>query len=99
MARREAYADAVAVYLSYLGSKLLWHSSLAQLVAGVEKVVHTFGRQALPMVWDFVDSIRSRTPLGNVSAQFDGIVRAVEHPQRRKLLPRSSGRLTPSAHR
>jgi len=52
----EEYARAVGTYLGlsvdrtadYLSSLCLWHNSK-------ELVSHTFGRQALPMVWDYIE--------------------------------------------
>ncbi len=53
----ENYADALAVYFAFLIDKLamygnsfcLWHTS-------AEKLAHIFGRQAIPMVWDFTET-------------------------------------------
>lgn len=67
-----AYADAIATYLSFTISKLadynsvicLWHSSR-------ETIAHTFGRQAIPMVWDYCES----NPLGNSTGNFLGGIR------------------------
>jgi putative DNA methylase len=52
----QAYADAVAVYLAfavdkganYWSSFCAWHQTR-------DEIVSTFGRQALPMVWDFAE--------------------------------------------
>jgi putative DNA methylase len=54
----EAYADAVATYLSFAVSRLSstnsalcrWNSAISK-----ESVSDTFARQALPMVWDFAE--------------------------------------------
>lgn len=54
----EAYADAVATYLSFAVSRLCstnstlcrWNSAVSK-----ESVSDTFARQALPMVWDFAE--------------------------------------------
>src|SRR6185503_14865903 len=54
----EAYADAVATYLSFAVSRLSstnsalcrWNSAVSK-----ESVSDTFARQALPMVWDFAE--------------------------------------------
>ena len=55
----EAYADAVAMFLAfgvdkmanYLSSLCTWHSG-----AKYETVTSAFGRQALPMTWDFAEA-------------------------------------------
>ena len=50
----QAYADAVATYLGFGISNLAdRNSSLVSWASGREHVRNTFGRQALPMVWDF----------------------------------------------
>ena len=50
----QAYADAVATYLGLAISNLAdRNSSLVSWASGREHVRNTFGRQALPMVWDF----------------------------------------------
>lgn len=67
----EAYARAVGTYLGlsvdrtadYLSSLCLWHNSK-------ELVSHTFGRQALPMVWDYIEV----NPIANGSGDWTGAV-------------------------
>ena len=50
----QAYADAVATYLGLAISNVAdRNSSLVSWASGREHVRNTFGRQALPMVWDF----------------------------------------------
>jgi putative DNA methylase len=50
-----------------------FNSSLCVLnVVGGRGVVHTFGRQALPMVWDFMET----NPLNDVGANWDAAVEA-----------------------
>lgn len=52
----EAYADAIATYLSFAISKLAdWSSSICSWIPGIEGVRDTFARQAIPMVWDYVE--------------------------------------------
>src|SRR5579864_4572551 len=49
-----AYADAVCVYLALGVSKLAdYNASLVQWSNSRDQAVHVFGRQALPMVWDY----------------------------------------------
>ncbi len=75
----EAYADAVATYLSYLGSKLAdWLSSLCSWIPQIEGVRDTFARQALPMVWDFAEINPFSDSVGNVSGHFSWIVSGIE---------------------
>ena len=52
-----AYADAVAVYLSLSISKLSdAQSSLCRWKSTIGQSIATFGRQALPMVWDYSEA-------------------------------------------
>lgn len=51
-----AYADAVATYLAFAVSKLAdWSSSICSWIHRIEGVRDTFARQAIPMVWDYVE--------------------------------------------
>lgn len=52
-----AYADAVAVYLAFAMSKAAdRNSSLCVWESQMDRLRGTFGRQALPMVWDYVET-------------------------------------------
>jgi putative DNA methylase len=52
-----AYADAVATYLGLGVSKLAdAQSSLARWKPSMDQTIATFGRQAIPMVWDYAES-------------------------------------------
>ena len=51
-----AYADAVSVYLAFAQSKACDRNSSLCRWEGRDKLVGTFGRQALPMVWDFAET-------------------------------------------
>ena len=73
----EAYAEAVGVYLAFALSK---QADLGNSLCGWEPIAqcprHLFGRQAIPMVWDYAEG----NPLGNNSGSWtvfvDGIVKA-----------------------
>ncbi|WP_343233219.1 DUF1156 domain-containing protein [Miltoncostaea oceani] len=74
----EAYADAIATYLGHLGSKLAdWLSSVCSWIPQIEGVRDTFARQALPMVWDYVEINPFSNSVGNVVGHFDWIASAV----------------------
>ena len=61
-----ALADAVAVYLSFAVSKTSNRAStLCTFQISVECPGHTFGRQALPMSWDFAESNVVAGPSGS----------------------------------
>jgi putative DNA methylase len=53
----EAYKDAIAVYLGMAGSKMAdAQSSLCRWKTTMDQSIATFGRQALPMVWDYSEA-------------------------------------------
>lgn len=52
-----AYAEAVAVYLAFNISRVSdFGNSLCGWSSSNEKVMHLFGKQSLPMVWDFAEA-------------------------------------------
>ncbi len=56
-AEATAYAEAVCVYLAFaLDKGANYWSSLCAWHTGAEKMVSTFGRQVLPIVWDFTEA-------------------------------------------
>jgi putative DNA methylase len=64
-----AYAEAVAHYLAFATDKgANYWSSLCAWAAPTQKMISTFGRQALPMVWDFAEA----NPLSESSGNWDG---------------------------
>lgn len=70
----EAYADAVATYLAFLISRLCdYGSSLATWLTDDNAIRGTFGRQALPMTWDFCEG----SPFGDSSAALKTIIKTV----------------------
>jgi len=66
-----AYADAVATYLAEAVSKLTtFHNTLAYWRAKENKSATSFGRQAIPMVWDPVEI----NPFAGAGGDFEEIV-------------------------
>ena len=66
-----AYSEAVATYFSFIIDKLAdYHSSICSWHNGRDNISHTFGRQAIPMVWDFVEA----NPFSNSSGCFDNML-------------------------
>lgn len=62
----QAYADAIAVYLAFAVDKgANYWSSLCAWSTSTEKMISTYGRQALPMVWDFTEANPFSTSSGN----------------------------------
>ena len=73
-----AYADAVGVYLAfsidkaadYWSTVCTWHSSK-------ELIRNTFGRQAIPMSWDYVETNIFSDSTGNVSSGIEWAQKAI----------------------
>lgn len=69
-----AYAHAIATYLAEAASKLtVFHNTLTRWRSGEGKSAPAFGRQAIPMVWDFPEV----NPLAGAGGDWDGIVDGV----------------------
>ena len=76
----DAYADAVVTYLAFAIDKCAdywstictWHNSR-------ELIRNTFGRQAIPMTWDFAECNPFSGSTGNWMAMVDWIVKAIGH--------------------
>lgn len=67
----QAYADAVASYLGLAVDKMVdRNTSLCTWEAGVTRLRGTFGRQALPMVWDFAET----NPFAGAGGDYAGCV-------------------------
>ena len=75
-----AYADAIVTYLAfaidkctdYWSSICTWHNSR-------ELIRNTFGRQAIPMSWDFAEANPFSDSSGNWMAMVDWVVKSVAH--------------------
>lgn len=64
-----AYADAVAVYLAFAIDRMaMTGNSLVRWNNVGEKAQHCFGRQALPMLWDFAEPNCFASATGSFSA-------------------------------
>ena len=62
----KAYAEAVSVYLAFGLSKMTdYHSIITTWHSGREIIRNTFGRQALPMTWDFTEANTFSNSTGN----------------------------------
>jgi putative DNA methylase len=73
-----AYADAVATYLGIIASKAtVFHNTLSRWRAGEGKSAPAFGRQAIPMVWDFAEVNPFAGAGGDLSGVVDGTVKAL----------------------
>jgi putative DNA methylase len=82
-----AYADAMATYLSLGVSKLAdAQSSLARWKPSMDQTIATFGRQALPMVWDYAESNTFSDMAGDLSVTLKTMSRTISD-----LVPAGAG--------
>lgn len=73
-----AYGDAVAVYLGFVSDKVSdYWSSICSWHSSGEKMRNTFGRQALPMVWDYAEANPFCSSSGNWMAMVDWTSKAL----------------------
>ena len=74
----EAYADAIATYLGLSVSRTADRcSSMCSWDSSRESVRNVFGRQAIPMVWDFAEPNPLSDSTGNFLGQVDWVSKAV----------------------
>ena len=67
-----AYAEAVGVYLGFVSDKVAdYWSSICSWHSSGEKIRNTFGRQAIPMMWDFAEANPFSDSSGNWMAMTD----------------------------
>ena len=69
-----AYCEAVSVYLSFIVDRAadFW-GSLARWRSDNEQVVNVFGRQAIPMLWDYAEA----NPFGDAAGNFRLFIESV----------------------
>lgn len=66
----KAYGEAVGVYLAFVVDKMTdYHSSICSWHNSKELIRNTFGRQAIPMAWDYVEC----NPFSNSAGCFDNM--------------------------
>lgn len=74
-----AYAEAICVYLAFAIDKgANYWSSLCSWHGGRDTITSTFGRQALPMVWDYAEANPFSASSGNFSAGFEQASRSLQ---------------------
>lgn len=78
----EQRAKAITTYLALMLDRLAdWNSTLCSWSpagSGGAKIGHTFGRQALPMVWDFVESGVFTNATGSVELCLSWVVKGIQ---------------------
>lgn len=73
-----AYAEAVSVYLAFVVDKCAdYWSSLCSWHSSGEKMRNTFGRQAMPMVWDYAEANPFCESSGNWMAMVDWVWKTI----------------------
>ncbi len=73
-----AYADAVVTYLAFVVDKCAdYWSTICSWHNGRELIRNTFGRQAIPMVWDYTEANPFSTSSGNWMGQVTWVRKAV----------------------
>ncbi len=74
-----AYADAVATYLAFAVDKCAdYWSAICSWHSSGEKMRNTFGRQAIPMVWDYAECCPFSDSTGNWMACIDWVWKVIE---------------------
>jgi putative DNA methylase len=74
-----AYGEAISVYLAFAVDRLADRcSAICSWDVGYAKVRNTFGRQAIPMVWDYAECCPFSESTGNWIACVDWVWKVVE---------------------
>ena len=82
-----AYAEAVGVYLGLAVSRISsYWSNITSHDTSREKITSVFARQAVPMVWDFMEGNPFSSTSGNFLNSVEGGSKSLD-----KLLPRAGG--------
>ena len=76
----DAYADAIITYLAFAVDKCSdYWSTICSWHNSGEKIRNTFGRQAIPMTWDFAETNPFSSSSGNWMAMVNWVHKAVAH--------------------
>ncbi|AIJ05230.1 Site-specific DNA-methyltransferase (adenine-specific), Type III restriction system mod subunit [Methanocaldococcus bathoardescens] len=77
---KEDYAKAIVTYLAFGLDRLAdYNSNLTVWAVAGEFIAHTFGRQALPMVWDYFELNPWSSATGDWNSAMDWIISVLEH--------------------
>ena len=75
----ESYGNAIATYLAFAVDKMAdYHSSLCSWHSGRDTIRNTFGRQAIPMVWDFAEANPMSSSTGNLNGAVAWVCKVIE---------------------
>lgn len=73
------YAQALSVYLAFVVDKMTdYHSSVCSWHTSGEKIRNTFGRQAIPMVWDYAEANPFCTSSGSYDNMLGWVVKSID---------------------
>jgi putative DNA methylase len=87
-----AYADAVGVYLGVAVDKAAdYNSTICGWISGGETVRNTFGRQAIPMVWDYCEANTLGPATGSIDSGVGQVAKALE-----VIVPAAGGHVSQS---
>jgi adenine-specific DNA methylase len=76
----EEYAKAVVSYLGFVIDRQVdYNSTLCVWAVAGEFIAHTFGRQALPMIWDYFELSPWSEATGDWNSAMEWISRVIEH--------------------
>lgn len=76
----KAYSQAISVYLSFMVDQMTNHNStLCGWHANNQQLMNTFGRQALPMVWDYAEVNVFSNSTGSYQNLIDRMVEALQN--------------------
>ena len=85
-----AYAEAVGVYLGIAVDKAAdYNSTICGWISGGETLRNTFGRQAIPMVWDYCETNALGSATGSVCSGLGQVAKVLE-----TLVPGAEGNAT-----
>ena len=75
-----AYGEAIGVYLAFVIDKMTdYHSSICSWHNSGEKIRNTFGRQAIPMAWDFAEANPFCMSSGSYNNMLEWVERVVNN--------------------
>jgi putative DNA methylase len=81
-----AYAEAVSVYLAFALDKMAdYSSSIVVWSPTRDQAKTTFGRQAIPMTWDFGEVNVFAAAAGDFGVSLDGVCRSIRAPDGQAL--------------
>lgn len=75
-----AYGEAVGVYLAFVVDKMAdYHSSICSWNSAGEKMRNVFGRQAIPMVWDYAEANPFCSSSGSYNNMLEWVYKAINY--------------------